>query len=79
MNKELKCQNCGHVGLDVAPRIVAVKPTREIRVYATAIPVPERFRVEARCIEHEECADRAEDAIRRSIAEAAEFGIQVIE
>lgn len=54
----LTCAACGYRGLDVQSRVVEVTPTRSVKVYATDSPVPERFRVEARCIDKEACQDR---------------------
>jgi len=50
------CTACGYSGFDVGPRVVEVEPKRSISVYAH--PVPERFRVEVRCVDTEACQDR---------------------
>lgn len=59
MTTPLRCAACGYTGFDVQPRIVEVDPARNVTVYTGDAPVPERFRVESRCIDHEACADRA--------------------
>ena len=59
---ELKCQACGNFGYDVQPRVVEVSPDRTIRLYVDSPAVPERYKVEARCIDKEACQDRQWEA-----------------
>ena len=59
---DLTCRACSYRGPDVTSRLVEVTPSRSVTVYATDAPVPERFRVEARCMDKDECLDRRERA-----------------
>jgi hypothetical protein len=54
----LRCAACGITDYGVQTRVVEVNPDREIQVYANSPSVPERFKVEARCIDKEACQDR---------------------
>jgi hypothetical protein len=58
MSTPLRCAACGHTGFDVGSRIVEVTPEREVVIWTDVPPVPERFRVEARCTDKYECQDR---------------------
>lgn len=68
MTGELRCAACGNFGYDVQPRIVQVEPEREVHSLARNRPVPERFKVEPRCIDHTECEDRVFAATEREPA-----------
>ena len=58
MTAPLTCAACGISDYGVAPRVVEIEPTRTVTVFTDAPPVPERFRVEARCIDKDACQDR---------------------
>lgn len=60
MSTPLRCVACGHVGFDVGSRVVEIEPQRKVVIWANVPPVPERFRVETRCADKYECADRQE-------------------
>lgn len=55
---DLTCKFCGYKGSDVTSRVVEINPTRNVTVYATDAPVPERWRVAPICLDREACEDR---------------------
>lgn len=54
---QLCCEHCGRIAYDVRPTIVEAEEGATVTVLGHE--VPERFRYETRCVDHEACDDRA--------------------